>query len=208
MVAARRRAQFGLIAAGVVLALAMYVVVRGAHEAPTIYTGKVGSPAVPFRLPDTNGKLVSLESMRGSVVVLCFVPTPTSEAAKNEEIERLRQLSERYDTQADVKLVAVYTDADLQVFGGSDASRTPDAGPGCLTLVDPTSAIAHRYQIEQRPTFLVIDANGRIRYRGDIDNTSPEAPLASVSFPTLIDLLLAERPLPASPTAAVLSNIK
>ena len=64
-----------------------------------------------------------------------------------------------------------------------------------MTLTDPTNRIANRYAIDDMPVFLVIDPAGTIRYRGGIDDSSPDAPLSATSFTSVIDLLLAERPL-------------
>ena len=65
-----------------------------------------------------------------------------------------------------------------------------------------------RFNIQDTPTYLVIDPAGMIRYRGGIDDTSADAPLASASFTPTIDLLLAEKPLPGQAAPAVLSKIK
>jgi hypothetical protein len=87
-------------------------------------------------------------------------------------------------------------------------ARAAAAGAACLTLVDPGSSIARGYSIEKLPTFLVIDPNGVIRYRGAMDDVSADAPLASVSFPAMIELLRDEKNLGRATPPAVLSNIK
>ena len=187
----------------------MSTVLTGAFEKPNRRLGLPGSSAAAFRLPDTQGKLVSLASMRGSVVVLCFAPTPSSKPA-DDEVRRLAELGREYAHNPDVKL--------LSIFSGTEDLSSEDlrmvrnlasgAGPWCQTLLDPSWRIAQRYCIQDMPTFLVIDTTGVIRYRGSVDDPSPDAPLASTSFNSMIDLLLAERPHPDQPTPAVLSKIK
>jgi hypothetical protein len=210
MLSSRLRAQFGLVAAGIVFLAACSIVVSGALEKPLERVGLPGSPAAWFRLPDLNGKMVSLSSMRGSVVVLCFNPAPTNNLAI-ADAARLAELGRRYTVNHDdVKLVQVYTGTDetAQEEMRQIQTRAADAGPHCLTLLDPTSRITQRYSIQDSPTFFVIDPAGTIRYRGGIDDTSTDAPLAATSFTSMIDLLLAEKPLPGEPAPAVLSNIK
>jgi peroxiredoxin len=205
----RLKAQAGLTAAALLLILAMAVVIRGAHQKPTEFTGLTGSPAKPFWLSDIKGHYVSLGSMRGSVVVLCFTSSPSSTPAE-DEMRRLRELGQQYSSQSDVKIVAVCSDADRQSYESARVlkARAAEAGEKCLTLLDPTSVIARAYNIETRPTFLVIDPKGVIRYRGEMDDVSVDAPVASVSFPAMIDLLREEKNLGRSNAPAVLSNIK
>lgn len=205
----RLKAQAGLSAAAMLMALAMAVVIGGAHQKPTQYTGLIGSPATPFRLADLKNRFVSLKSMQGSVVVLCFTSSPDSTMSE-VETQRLRALGEQYADHSDVKIVAVCSDADMQAYDTARTlkTRAAAAGKGCLTLLDPTSSISHAYAIEKRPTFFVIDSKGVIRYRGDMDDVSADAPMASVSFPAMIDLLRDEKTLGRTNTPAVLSNIK
>jgi peroxiredoxin len=206
----RLRAQLGLIAAGFVFLAAISIVVAGALEKPLERVGLPGSPAASFRLPDLNGQMVSLSSLRGNVVVLCFNPSPTSNLSITDA-NRLAQLGKKYNSASDdVKLVQIYTGTDETSADDMRQvqSRATDAGPHCLTLLDPTSRITQRYSIQDTPTFIVIDPTGVIRYRGGIDDTSADAPLAATSFTSMIDLLLAEKPLPGEPTPALLSNIK
>ena len=127
-----------------------------------------------------------------------------------DEPKRLADLSKHYGSEHDVKLLAVYSGtedvahADMNIYRDLASA----AGPKCMTLLDPTSHVLHRFGIQDTPTYLVIDASGVIRYRGGIDDPSPDAPLASASFTSMIDVLLAEKPLPGQPTPAVLSKIK
>jgi peroxiredoxin len=205
----RLKAQAGLTAAAMLLVLTMAVVIGGAHQKPTQYTGLTGSPATPFRLSDLKSHFVSLRSMQGSVVVLCFTSSPDS-TMSDAETSRLRALGEQYAGHADVKIVAVASDVDMQVYDAARSlkARAAAAGSSCLTLLDPTSSISRAYGVEKHPTFFVIDPKGVIRYRGDMDDVSADAPMAAVSFPAMIDLLRDEKNLGRINTPAVLSNIK
>ena len=209
MISSRHRAQLGLGAAATVFAVSVTIILAGALQRPDLRTGQPGSLAASFRLPDLKGHIVALSAMRGRVVLLCFAAAPNSDLCK-QDAQRMTELARRYDNSAEVKLVTVYSATDD--LGPAEIRQirvlATDAGPSCTTLLDPTSSVLSRYRIQETPTFLIIDAKGMIRYRGQIDDTSDDAPLAATSFPRMIDLLLAERPLPAEPAPAVLSKIK
>src|ERR1700733_4420693 len=111
MVSSRLRAQFGLVAAGCVFLAAISIVVGGALEKPQERVRLPGSPAASFRLPDLNGQMVSLSSLRGNVVVLCFNPAPTS-TLSIADATRLAQLGKKYNATSDVKLVQIYIGTD------------------------------------------------------------------------------------------------
>ena len=198
MLSSHRRAQIGLTAAGLVFLLAFSIVLAGAFEPAHDRVGLPGSEGASFRLPDLSGKMVSFSSLRGSVVVVCFAPSPYNPLSI-EDASRLAQLGKKYKSDRDVKFIQIYTSVD-----GTSAeearqiqSRADAAGSRCMTLIDPTSRISNRYAVDNVPTFFVIDSAGIIRYRGDIDDTSADAPLSATSFTSMIDLLLAERPLSA-----------
>jgi hypothetical protein len=214
---ARWHAQLGLVAAAGVFVVAFSIVLAGSLEKPNDRVGMPGTVAPGFRLPDLDGRFVSLASMQGKVVVVCFSPLPGQDhspaADEAPDARRLAELAKRYASSGAVKLVSVYSNIDdqnrEQVRGVRQRSAL--AGSDCITLLDPIGMIARRYAIDSTPTFVLIDAGGMIRYRGGMDDTSPDAPLAATSFTNTIDLLLAERPLTSSRTVsppAVLSKIR
>jgi hypothetical protein len=148
-------------------------------------------------------------SMRGQVVVLCFASGPeTSEPAG--QMTRLSQLAGQYGPKSGVKLVTIRSNTDDMTPEQLHTlqSQAEIAGPDCTTLLDPTGYVSRLYRIDQVPTFVIIDSTGMIRYRGGIDDPSPDAPVTAISFPNLLDLLLAERPESGQSAPAVLSKIK
>jgi hypothetical protein len=142
------------------------------------------------------------------VTVLCVLPGSSDKDAFSPNLKRLGQLAQHYSSNSDVKVIAIRSNSDELSSEHLRALRDAENGSGCTTLLDPTGLVARRFAIDGSPTFLILDGSGIIRYRGGIDDPSPDAPLASTSFANLIDLLLAERPLPGQPAPAVLSKIK
>jgi peroxiredoxin len=209
MLSARRRAQFGLVSGSAIFLAAMSIVLAGAFEKPNTHIGEPGTPAAAFRLPDLEGNMVSLASQHGDVVVLCFAPGPDA-APCEENIRRMAQLGQRYSADRDVKLFTIFSGIEdlSQQQTREIEPLSQAAGPRCTTLLDPTHRTSQRYNVNKTPTYVVIDSAGTIRYSGEVDDPSPDAPLSAARFTSLIDLLLAEKPAPNQSTPAVLSNIK
>jgi cytochrome oxidase Cu insertion factor (SCO1/SenC/PrrC family) len=207
MVSPRWQARLGLITASAVFLIAFSIVLAGAMEKPNLHIGQPGSPAVAFRLPDVNGKSVSLASLRGSVIVLGFASSPEAETSK-KQIDQLAALGQKCAARSDVKLLTIFSGVEDMTPQQRELAEelATGASPGCITLLDPTTHARDRYAIEQTPTFIVIDSAGTIRYRGGLEEQTPDPAMASTSFTHVVDLLLAEKLLP-QPAPAVLSNI-
>jgi hypothetical protein len=208
MLTARLRAQLGLLTAATVLAIAISIVMAGTFEKPNYRIGLPGSPALTFRLPDINGKILLSSSLRGQVTVLCFASGLGSNEP-SDQMTRLAQLAAQYGPTSGVKVVSIRSNTeDLTPEQMHTLQSQAEMAGDCTTLLDPTGYVARMYRIDQLPTFVIIDSAGTIRYRGGIDDPSPDAPVTAISFPNLVDLLLAERPESSQSTPAVLSKIK
>ncbi|HWP41402.1 MAG TPA: hypothetical protein VNL70_10790, partial [Tepidisphaeraceae bacterium] len=136
----RWHAQLGLVAAAGVFVVAFSIVLAGSLEKPNDRVGMPGTVAPGFRLPDLDGRFVSLSSMQGKVVVVCFSPLPGQEhsasADEAPDARRLAELAKRYASSGAVKLVSVYSNIDdqnrEQVRGVRQRSAL--AGSDCITL--------------------------------------------------------------------------
>ena len=73
MISTRRCAQFGLVAAGVVLATSLGVLFAySPKDEPIVIATPTGDAAPAFTLKDLDGRSYSSASMRGKAVVLFF----------------------------------------------------------------------------------------------------------------------------------------
>jgi peroxiredoxin len=209
MLSARRRAQLGLVTGTAIFLAAMGIVLAGAFEKPNPNAGQPGTRAATFRLPDLEGNMVSLGAQRGDVVVICFAPGPDSKPCE-KNIHRMAELGQRYASNKDVKFFTIFSDIeDLSPRQTRAIEPLAEAaGPRCTTLLDPTHRISKRYNVAKIPAYIVIDAAGVIRYNGEVDDPSPDAPLSAARFTSLIDLLLAEKPASSQSAPALLSNIR
>jgi hypothetical protein len=99
-----------------------------------------------------------------------------------------------------VRLVAVYpnrseTDADI-------ALHATDAGFSFPITRDPGLRAATRFGAPVTPYVVVLDRQGRVRYRGRIDNDKNPAFADQPYLARALDALLTEQPLPKLPVQA------
>ncbi len=128
----------------------------GAAPQVSEFGTEIGRYAPPIELPDLTGRGVSLESLRGSVVLLNFWSTgcPTCRA-------ELPSLNRLYASMSDkgLQVVAVAVDA-------SDQSVREYAAKNNITftvLLDPDKAsLGDRYRESALPLTYLIDRNGVI----------------------------------------------
>ena len=153
-----------------------------------------GELAPDFELPDRDGKLVKLSSLRGSVVVLAFVSSwcPLSKA----EQPYLAKLAESYTPRGVHTLAVVVADTEDGYKKYVDRVSMPFP-----VLRDVGDAVALAYEPDQAmPSFkdrrkvvvtsnVVIDAQGVIRYFGLADTLHFDAELSLVK--SAVDPLLA-----------------
>jgi peroxiredoxin len=125
----------------------------------------VGTPAPGFRLPDAEGKLVSLADFRGMNVVLAFYPLDWSPACSDQLSLYQSELQEF--ARANTQVIGVSVDS-LYSHGAWAAVR----GITFPLLADfnPKGEVASRYRVWRQSdgfserALYVIDSEGIIRY--------------------------------------------
>jgi len=140
-----------LLTSCLVLTVAVLVTGCGGGDAPHDFT-----------LQSLVGETVSLaDHLKKSVVLLDFSATwcpPCSLA-----VPVLKNL---YDTHEDLQIIAVYLgepEATVKAY-------VQKHGIEYTVLLDPDGAVGNRYGVKGIPTFLVIDLEGKVRYRGHDPN--------------------------------------
>ena len=141
----------------------------GGAVRPEMGSPQPGEPAPPLSLPDLDGNVVSLDSMRGSWVLLHFTASwcPFCDA----EIEHLGAIADAFAPRA-VKVVVVDVEEDARAWRAYAAQRV---APSVVALHDPTGAAAARFAPpDAQPSFddraqavldatLLVDEGGLIR---------------------------------------------
>lgn len=146
---------------------------------------ELGSTAPEWTLRDGHGRVVSLQSLRGKIVVLDFWATWCAPCRMMMPV--LQRIHDKYKNQA------------VAVYGVNCRERSPRADPlGFISKLGHTypqllegDRMASAYQVAGLPTLYVIGPDGKI-----VLAKSGFSPVVEVELTRLIDGLL--RPLPAT----------
>ena len=159
-----RRTTILLAAAG----LGAAVLPRAASAAPAI-----NQPAPAFAATDSNGQQVSLEQLRGKIVVLEWTNDGCPFVGKWYRSGAMQAL-QREAAQLGIVWLTVISSAPGEQ-GYADGPRanqltvSRNAAPAHV-LLDPTGTIGHLYEATNTPQIFVIDAQGVLRYMGGADS--------------------------------------
>ena len=171
----------------------------------------LGTPAPDFSLPNIDGNDVSLNDFRGRkgllVVFMCnhcpYVKYVAPELAK---------LADEYQTKG-VGVVGI---------SSNDVANYPDDSPEMMKkeaaaqgynfpyLYDESQAIAHAYRAACTPDFFLFDADLKLVYRGQMDDTRPKQGQSpnGRDLRLALDSLLNGETIPEEQKPSVGSNIK
>ena len=172
----------------------------------------LGTPAPPFTLHDVvNGHLYSLDSFAGKAALLVIFMCRHCPYVVHvrDEIARIGQ---------------DYADTELGIIGisSNDPAQYPDDAPERLKemareltfrfplCVDSTQEVAKAYKASCTPDFYLFDAQRRLAYRGQLDDSRPgnNKPVTGRDLRAAIDALLAGKPVDANQKASVGCSIK
>lgn len=139
--------------------------------APTISVVAIGQPLADFTLPDADGKQHSLKSLRGANgTVIIFVATkcPVSNAYN----ERMAKLAADFKARG-VSVIGINSNksepaAEIKEHAATNNLSFP-------ILKDDGNKIADRMGAQVTPEVYLLDAKGKLVYRGRIDNTRDAA---------------------------------
>jgi peroxiredoxin len=124
----------------------------------------IGQPAPPFELRDTEGTMVSLDSLRGRKTLIVFIPFPFTGTCEAELCTIRDHLADLNDLDANV--VAITTDTS---FSNAEWSKKNQFGFPVLSDFWPHGAVTEAYGTfdprvgaANRSTY-VLDENGIVR---------------------------------------------
>ena len=134
----------------------------------------LATPAPGFRLPDTDGRTVSLEDFKSSPALLVIFLCNHCPYVKHVQHE-LASLCKEYQAKG-VAVVGI---------GANDVTTHPDDSPAMMArekaavgytfpyLYDESQAVAKAYQAACTPDFFVFDKSQKLVYRGQMDGSRP-----------------------------------
>ena len=171
----------------------------------------LGTAAPDFSLPDYDGKLVSLNDFRGRKGLLVVFMCNHCPYVKHVAPE-LSKLADEYQ-QRDVAVVGI---------SSNDIVAHPDDSPDKMKieaglqgyhfpyLYDADQAIAVAYRAACTPDFYLFDADFKLVYRGQMDDTRPKQGTVpnGKDLRAALDALLAGQEIPQPQRPSIGCNIK
>lgn len=171
----------------------------------------LGMPAPDFRLPDTNGRIVSLSDFKDCPALLVIFMCNHCPYVQHIR-SGLAQLARDYIPRG-VGIVGI---------NSNDVERYPDDSPAKMAeevkkagyifpyLFDETQEVAKAYRAACTPDFFLFDRDRRLVYRGQFDDSRPGngIPVTGKDLRSALDAVLAGKPVPTNQKPSMGCNIK
>jgi peroxiredoxin len=171
----------------------------------------LGTKAPEFRLPDTDGKTVSLGDFKDAPALLVIFLCNHCPYVKHVRHE-LAKLGREYQGKG-VAVVGI---------SSNDIATHPDDSPEKMRqekaevgytfpyLYDETQEVAKAYQAACTPDFFVFDGDQRLVYRGQLDDSRPgnPIPVTGKDLRAALDAVLAGAPVAEKQRPSMGCNIK
>ncbi len=171
----------------------------------------LGAKAPSFRLPDTNGKLVSLDDFKTAPALLVMFICNHCPFVKHVRSE-LAKLGRDYQKRG----------AAIVAISSNDVDKYPDDSPAKMKeeaktagytfpyLYDETQDIARAYEAACTPDFFLYDRNRKLVYRGQLDDSRPSngLPVTGKDLRAALDAVLAGKPVSRDQKPSIGCNIK
>jgi peroxiredoxin len=199
------------IAATALVAVALLLSSRAIadhHEGDKAGKGAtIGAAAPDFSLQDQSGKTVKLSDYKGKIVVLEWFNQGCPYVVRHYKAKTMTTTADKYKGQ-DVVWLAVNT---TQGKSAEDNKASAEAwGISYPILSDTSSSVAQAYGAKTTPHMFIIDKEGKLAYKGAIDDdSSADGGKASKNYvATALDELLAGKPVSTSETKAYGCGVK
>jgi peroxiredoxin len=177
-----------------------------ASSVATAAAPQIGAPAPDFQLQTINGKDFSLAAAEkaNKAVVLIFIATkcPYSNAYN----DRMRDMAAAYAKQG---VLFVGINSNKTEPAAEVVAHAKEHGHTFPIVKDPGNKVADLYDAKHTPEVFVVDAAGKLRYHGRIDeNYEESAKVASPDLKNALNELLAGQPIAKAETKAFGCSIK
>ena len=170
---------------------------------------KPGDMAPAFSLTDQNGQTVTNDQLKGKIVVLEWFNNECPFVVKFYKGGHMNQWASTYMGKDVVWLAVNSTNGKAVADNKAVAAEWKIDRP---ILADTTTEVAKAYGAKNTPTMYIIDKDGKIAYRGAIDNKSvPDSSAidgAKNYVAQALDEMLAGKPVSEPMTKAYGCNVK
>lgn len=177
--------------------------------ASTMLSLATGAP--DFSLPDTEGKLVSLSDFKDAKALLVVFMCNHCPFVKHV-IDDFVQLARHYQDKG-VAVVGINSN-DVETYPADSPAKMAELvcekGFSFPYLYDATQDVAKSYHAACTPDFFVFDADRRLIYRGQMDDSRPgnDEPITGADLRAALDAVLAGEPVPEDQKPSMGCNIK
>ena len=171
----------------------------------------LGTRAPGFDLPDFDGQGHALEDFAGSPALLVVFTCEHCPFVRHIRAE-FAKFAREYAGRGLATVAINSNDPEAYPQDGPDAMREEARSLGYVFpyLVDGTQATARAYRAACTPDFFLFDADRRLVYRGQFDDSRPGngKPVTGADLRRAVDAALARQPVPADQFPSVGCNIK
>lgn len=171
----------------------------------------LGTAAPDFQLPDCDGRMVSRDDFRGQRGLLVVFMCNHCPYVKHVAPE-LSRIADEYQSRGIAVVGISSNDIESHPDDAPDKMRSEAAAQGYRFpyLFDESQSVAQSYRAACTPDFFLFDADFKLYYRGQMDETRPK----QGSTPTgkdlraALDALLAGQSAPQPQRPSIGCNIK
>ena len=195
-----------------VVIAALFAVVAALSAAPLAHALEelaIGAQGTGFTLKGTDGETHSLESVagkKGTAVIFTCNECPYSKGYEN----RLIALAKDYQAKG-VGFVAINSN-DPKIVPGDGfefmVKRAKDKNFPYPYLFDETQEIATAYGARVTPHIFLLDAQGKLVYRGRVDDSLEEGKIKERDFSAALDAVVSGKPVQVAETKAFGCGVK
>jgi peroxiredoxin len=171
----------------------------------------LGTTAPDFKLPDTNGKTVSLADFKGKPALLVLFICNHCPYVKHIRTG-LAQLARDY-LPKQVAIVGINSN-DVDNYPEDSPAKMKEevksAGYTFPYLYDESQAVAKAYRAACTPDIYLFDSNQKLVYRGQFDDSRPGngIPVTGKDLRAALDAVPAGKPISPNQKASIGCNIK
>jgi len=171
----------------------------------------LGTTAPDFRLPDTNGKMISLADFPDAKAFLVMFICNHCPYVKHVR-EELARIGRDYQPRG-VAIFAINSNDAKNYSDDSPPKMKEEARLAGYTfpyLFDETQAVAKAYRAACTPDFFLFDANRKLIYRGQIDDSRPgkNISVTGKDLRAALDAVLGGKPVSPNQIPSIGCNIK
>ncbi len=173
----------------------------------------LGTVAPDFRLPDTNGKLVSLSDCKGAPAMLVMFICNHCPYVIHVRTE-LATLAREYQGKG-VAVIAISSNNPENYPADSPEKMKEEVAKNGYTfpyLFDGSQGVAKSYRAACTPDFFVFDKDLKLAYRGQLDDSRPRVanpvPVTGKDLRAALDAVLSDKPVSWDQKPSMGCNIK